>query len=142
MNRFAKDFLHILWTDKDLLHFIQHHFPEYLGYYNALSLNIQRSDFARYLLLIQFGGVYLDLDIELRRPLTEVKLTQNTILNITTVDTAAAGTKYKSRKPVRLPLLQVPGVRSKSEAVCWECIHGCCAELDSAASDDPPHSHA
>lgn len=32
-------------------------------------MNIKRADLARYLLLIQFGGLYLDMDFQIDRPL-------------------------------------------------------------------------
>eukprot|EP01034_Spumella_vulgaris_P026348 gene26348-32915_t len=40
-------------------------------------MNIKRADFSRYLILHQYGGLYMDLDIELRRPVSEVIFPNN-----------------------------------------------------------------
>ena len=66
---FAPEFLHVHWTDKNIHYFIDKHYPRFIEYYELLNMNIKRSDLARYLILYTFGGVYLDLDIELKKPL-------------------------------------------------------------------------
>lgn len=43
--------------------------------YNAYEKDIQRCDFARYFLLSKFGGVYLDMDMVLKKPLGMLKKT-------------------------------------------------------------------
>ena len=40
--------------------------------YKALNMNIKRADVSRYLLLLQFGGVYMDLDMDLKSPIQPV----------------------------------------------------------------------
>eukprot|EP00597_Dinobryon_sp_UTEXLB2267_P009612 CAMPEP_0170088068 /NCGR_PEP_ID=MMETSP0019_2-20121128/22403_1 /TAXON_ID=98059 /ORGANISM="Dinobryon sp., Strain UTEXLB2267" /LENGTH=227 /DNA_ID=CAMNT_0010306063 /DNA_START=316 /DNA_END=999 /DNA_ORIENTATION=+ len=39
---------------------------QYQSLYEGLNLNIKRADLARYLLLLKFGGLYMDLDIQLK----------------------------------------------------------------------------
>jgi hypothetical protein len=53
-----------LWTDDDFLPFVQEHFPGFLKTFNEYSYQIQRVDAFRYLILLKYGGVYADLDIE------------------------------------------------------------------------------
>ncbi len=47
---------------------------QHLAYYQQLNLSIKRADFSRYLVVQTFGGLYMDLDVQLRRPVREVRL--------------------------------------------------------------------
>lgn len=51
-----------LWTDADLLAFMQREFPDLLAMYSGYPLPVQRVDLARYCLLERCGGVYADID--------------------------------------------------------------------------------
>jgi hypothetical protein len=68
--------MHCLWTDKDILAFIRIKYPQYEFFYLSLA-NIKRADFSRYLIMYSFGGVYLDLDMQLKRYLKELTLYEN-----------------------------------------------------------------
>ena len=68
-ERHHPDWTYRLWTDADLLRFVETEFPAFLATFNAYSYAIQRVDAARYLILHRYGGVYADLDIECLRPL-------------------------------------------------------------------------
>lgn len=57
-----------LWTDEENLHFVAENFPEHLQMYQAFPKPIMRADCIRYMLMYQFGGLYLDLDYEMIRP--------------------------------------------------------------------------
>jgi hypothetical protein len=94
---FAKDFLHILWTDADISEFILIYYPQYDDYYKKLNMNIKRADMARYLILYKYGGVYLDLDIELKHPLNEL-LISNTFNGETNKNAEACRTEFFSYK--------------------------------------------
>ena len=66
-------YLHPTWNymffdDNDIKHFIERSMPEYYDTFYNLKGKIQQIDFFRYLAIYFFGGVYLDLDIELIRP--------------------------------------------------------------------------
>ena len=52
------------WTDATLEDFVAERFPALLRIYHRYPEGIMRADFARYLLLEHFGGVYADLDAE------------------------------------------------------------------------------
>ena len=60
------------YGDRDVKSFIADEFPEYEKVFQGFSLNIQRCDFFRYLYVYRFGGYYLDLDIILAEPLSEL----------------------------------------------------------------------
>jgi len=61
------DFEHVLWRNQDVIDLIIHREEKYKKYH-ALA-NIQKSDFARYLILYYYGGVYADFDIFIYKPL-------------------------------------------------------------------------
>jgi len=50
-----------LLTDVDLRELVKVHFPQYLVAYDGFTENIERVDFARYIMMY-IGGVYADLD--------------------------------------------------------------------------------
>lgn len=60
---------YIFFTDDDIEIFINNKFPEYYNIYNNFPYKIQKIDFFRYLAIYYYGGVYLDLDINLFKSL-------------------------------------------------------------------------
>jgi Glycosyltransferase sugar-binding region containing DXD motif len=60
------------WDDASCLEFVHREFPEYYRAYVALPKNVERADFFRYLVVLRYGGVYADIDAELRQPLDDV----------------------------------------------------------------------
>jgi len=56
---------YVLLTDEDNENFVQTHFPSLLTWFKKLRYPIQRADVIRYLWLYEYGGLYMDLDIEL-----------------------------------------------------------------------------
>lgn len=63
---------YMFFDDEDILEFIQMKMPEYYGTFCGLSGKIQQIDFFRYLAIYYYGGVYLDLDIDLVRSLDDL----------------------------------------------------------------------
>lgn len=64
-----KDWKHVLMTDIDNRNFVKTHFPMFLSCYDSFPYSIQRADAIRYMWLYINGGVYMDLDFEILRPL-------------------------------------------------------------------------
>jgi mannosyltransferase OCH1-like enzyme len=58
-----------LWTDDDIDHFVRAHFSHYVDAFFALPKKIMRIDVFRYMLMFVHGGVYIDLDYELFKPI-------------------------------------------------------------------------
>ena len=58
-----------LWDEKAIHDLITTHFPELLSYYEALKYDIQRWHLARYLILLHWGGLYVDIDSECLAPI-------------------------------------------------------------------------
>ena len=72
LRKHASDYYYVLWTDHEIMDFIKDSYPDYFQYYLKLNMNIKRADLARYLILHKFGGVYVDLDVELKRNLGDL----------------------------------------------------------------------
>lgn len=60
---------YILMTDEDNRNFCKKHFPDFLPYYDAFEYPIMRADAIRYMHLYIHGGLYIDLDIEVKKAL-------------------------------------------------------------------------
>jgi len=64
VDRFEKvnaDFFHVLWAEEDIKRILT---SNELEIYTSYTKNIQRADFARYIVLRNIGGIYVDLDVE------------------------------------------------------------------------------
>jgi len=68
VERFEKinaDFFHVLWKEEDVRRILT---PDELEMYSSYTKNIQRADFARYIVIKHVGGIYVDLDVESNLP--------------------------------------------------------------------------
>jgi inositol phosphorylceramide mannosyltransferase catalytic subunit len=63
---------YVLMTDEDNRNFCKKHFPDFLPYYDAFEYPIMKADAIRYMFLYVNGGLYIDLDIEVRKPLDDL----------------------------------------------------------------------
>ena len=67
-----KNFEFKYWSGKDVLKLITNNFPEYLDFYKKLEPNICKCDFARFVVVAVYGGVYIDLDFYFKRNISEL----------------------------------------------------------------------
>ena len=67
--RYHPSWQYWFWTQKDIVLYFKRRHPEFLDLYSSYSAMIFKTDVIRYFILYDFGGVYLDLDIEVFRPL-------------------------------------------------------------------------
>lgn len=72
IRRFLPDWQYVLMTDEDHEEFVRAHYADFLDTYLAFPHAIQRADAIRPLWLKKHGGVYMDLDFVLQRPLDEL----------------------------------------------------------------------
>ena len=62
-----------LYNDSDMDDFVNNHFNgEIAECYNKLKIIVAKVDFWRYLVLYKYGGVYLDMDSNIEKPLNEL----------------------------------------------------------------------
>lgn len=71
MRKKNPEYAYHFYTDARIQEFLAEEFPqEYLQSYNRLTIGAAKADFFRYAILYRKGGVYLDIDSGLNRPLT------------------------------------------------------------------------
>ncbi|OAQ57988.1 glycosyltransferase family 32 protein [Purpureocillium lilacinum] len=58
-----------LWTDENAPDFVRERFPELFGIWNNYPYHIDRADALRYMVLFEFGGVAIDMDLKCKRAL-------------------------------------------------------------------------
>ena len=63
------DWKYVLMTDEDNREFVAEHFPDFLPYYDNFPYPIQRADAIRACWLYVHGGIYMDLDFVVQKPL-------------------------------------------------------------------------
>jgi hypothetical protein len=57
------------WTPKAARRLLAKHFPGYLREFNSYKLNVFRANALRYFIMLKYGGIYADLDLEALQPL-------------------------------------------------------------------------
>lgn len=77
------DWEYRFWTDQDLADLVNERAPELAPLYAAYPENIQRVDAARYVILREFGGLYVDLDTHCLKPVDGL-LQAQVVLPLTT----------------------------------------------------------
>lgn len=60
----------MFWTDQDNETLVREFYSEFYDFFLSLSPNIKKADFARYLYMHRYGGVYVDLDFICLKDLT------------------------------------------------------------------------
>ena len=73
------DWKYVLMTDEDNERFVKKYFPDFLDTYESLEYPIMKADAIRYMWLYVYGGVYMDLDIELTKSLEDLFYENNDI---------------------------------------------------------------
>ncbi|MEC5158121.1 glycosyltransferase family 32 protein [Chryseobacterium sp. MP_3.2] len=75
MKKMNPEYQYFLYDDIDIQDFFREEFgPEYLQAYNQLTIGAAKADFFRYAILYKKGGVYLDVDSGMSKPLRKLIL--------------------------------------------------------------------
>jgi mannosyltransferase OCH1-like enzyme len=73
IKRLNPEYIYHLYTDVDMDNFVNEHFKgEIADCYNRLNMIVAKADLWRYLVIYKYGGVYLDMDSNIKRPLREL----------------------------------------------------------------------
>ena len=59
-----QDTNYIFFDDEKMYHFVEHSYRRYFDYFMKMKVKIQQIDMFRYLAIHHFGGLYLDLDMD------------------------------------------------------------------------------
>ncbi len=71
-KKINKDFKFIVWDDKSIREYIKANFKKkYLDLYDSYKIPAQKADFARYAILYNYGGIYLDMDMICKKNLSK-----------------------------------------------------------------------
>ncbi len=65
----TNDFTYVLWDRPKIDRFLQENFPWFMDTYRSYPYDVQRADAARYFIMYAYGGLYMDMDIECKKPL-------------------------------------------------------------------------
>ena len=80
IGRLMPDWELKLWDDADNLDLIERHLPHFSARYKNIRLGVVKADIARCLYMHAYGGLYLDTDYKLLRPISEALLRNECIL--------------------------------------------------------------
>ncbi len=61
-KEFHPDWKYILWNDEMISDFLQNKYPHYLDIYKKFPHDVQRWDAIRFLIIYEYGGLYIDVD--------------------------------------------------------------------------------
>ena len=104
IKKYMPSWQYVLMTDENNRDFVKDYFPDFLSFYDAFPYNIQRCDSVRYLLLYSFGGLYMDLDIELMKPLDDLFTNDSEVflINSTNITSVITNSFMASKKGSKL----------------------------------------
>src|SRR5437016_6953927 len=72
IKTYMSDWNYVMMTDEDNLKFMETYYPKYVKIYNELPYPICRADMIRAAFLHRYGGLYMDMDIQLKGSLNEL----------------------------------------------------------------------
>ncbi|NIF04735.1 glycosyl transferase [Chryseobacterium sp. Tr-659] len=83
MKRKNPEYQYFFYDDADIEKFIREEFPpRYIESYNKLTIGAAKADFFRYAILYKKGGVYLDVDSAITKPLRKlIKTTDEAVIS-------------------------------------------------------------
>jgi hypothetical protein len=108
VTQFAKEYLHVIYDDKESLQMIQDYYTDSVTEIFHLLQGPHRADLIRYCYLYLFGGIYMDIKTELIKPLSEI-FTSNVLYTVLSYGDAHIHQgiiAVKPRHPLFLELIQ------------------------------------
>jgi mannosyltransferase OCH1-like enzyme len=66
------EFDYYLYNVQDMSSYVHAHYPNMIEAYEKINSGAVRADFWRYMLIFDLGGVYLDFDVDARKPLSSI----------------------------------------------------------------------
>jgi mannosyltransferase OCH1-like enzyme len=73
VKKYAPDYTHIIMDDNDIKNFLKTYYNDIvLQTFNSLKIGAHKADLARYCLLYIYGGLYMDIKVELIKPLRDI----------------------------------------------------------------------
>lgn len=72
IKKINPEYEHVFFKDNEIDTFLYNNYPDYYKTYLRLPIKIQKLDFFRYVLLYHYGGIYLDLDMDVKTKFDEI----------------------------------------------------------------------
>ena len=72
-----KEYKYIMYNDEQIYKFLSVYFPHLLKTYNIINNYAHKSDLVRYCILYLYGGIYLDVDLEVKSGFNDIILNAN-----------------------------------------------------------------
>jgi mannosyltransferase OCH1-like enzyme len=83
IKKYAPEYAHYVLDNDDCINFLKIYFkPNVLTCFNQLKQGAHKADLIRYCLIYIYGGVYLDIKIELIKPLSEIFINNQYIYSV------------------------------------------------------------
>ena len=115
------DWKHVLMTDEDNETFVKKHFPWFWPTFRDFEYNIQRADAIRYMWLYIHGGIYMDLDMILQKPLDDLFYTNNELFLVCSGNIGGVITNsFMASKPKCKVWLHM--LEHMTEKLPWWCV--------------------
>lgn len=70
-QKLMPDYVHKIWGNEEIRDLIRANYPRLLPTYDGYQLDVMRADAARYVIVGAVGGLYVDSDVTLLRPLPD-----------------------------------------------------------------------
>jgi mannosyltransferase OCH1-like enzyme len=86
IRKYASDYTHVIMDDKDIESFLNTYYKSnVLDTFKSLKLGAHKADLARYCILYIYGGLYMDIKVELIKPLSEIFTNDSTVYTVISI---------------------------------------------------------
>ncbi|CEL97145.1 unnamed protein product [Vitrella brassicaformis CCMP3155] len=113
-----------LYNDTEINDYVQERFPEMMDVWGFFRNSVEKTDFWRYLIVYDYGGLYMDTDIDCRRPIDELIVNKSIrglvgLENVQEGDDVVQFAQYSFAFAPRhvVPLWTLKEIRNKVQAI-------------------------
>lgn len=87
IKKYAPEYTHVIMDDKDIELILNEYYNEdVIKTFRSLKLGAHKADLARYCILYIYGGLYMDIKVELIKPLSEIFIDNNIFYTVISKD--------------------------------------------------------
>lgn len=87
IKKYAPGYTHVIMDDKDIELFLNEYYKEdVIKTFRSLKLGAHKADLARYCILYIYGGLYMDIKVELLKPLSEIFIDKDVFYTVISKD--------------------------------------------------------
>ena len=87
IKKYASEYTHIIMDDRDIELFLKKYYnSNVLTTFKSLKLGAHKADLARYCILYIYGGLYMDIKVELIKPLSDIFVNDDVLYSVISND--------------------------------------------------------